>query len=306
MKRNPWKHPLLPALLLAAAAFFSPVPLRAQEPAAEAAAPREAADLKADIARLKREIQRAEAEIRRTDSLARDEQATAARNRERLARDRERREKENAALEARVRETRQRTAAERARGDGYASEAGEIKAREKSVLAFLAMAADSLLARVDGGIPWDGQARRERILSLRRDIDADAATPDEAFARLAALLREEIKGGDEVTLSSRPLTRQNGEVVNAQILKIGNQAIVYADDEGKKFGVLEPGTSDSGSVWTWREDLDFSGRAAVKRAVAIKAGREAPQLAPLAMPLAGVRDNRNADQNGDQNAEGGR
>jgi hypothetical protein len=129
----------------------------------------------------------------------------------------------------------------------------------------------------------------ERIRSLRRDLEAATASPDEAFARLAALLREETKSGDEVTLSSRPLTRKSGEVVNAQVLKIGNQAILYVDEDGKKFGILErkQTTADS-TAWVWREDLNLSERTAVKRAVAVKAGRETPQLAALELPLAGL------------------
>jgi hypothetical protein len=272
------------------------LPARAQEAAGETDR------LKAEVTRLKRDIQRAETDIRRTDSLARDEQAVAERNRERLARDQERRGKENAALEARVRDVRARIAAERARGDGYTGEAGELQAREKAVLEFFATMADSLSARVESGMPWDNEARRDRILSLKRDIGAGSTVPEEAFARLAALLRDETKAGDEATLLSRPLTRQNGEVVNAQVLKIGNQAIVYVDDEGKKFGVLEPHATAGTVAWTWREDLDLSGRSAVKRAVAVKGGREAPQLVPLVVPLAGV----DAAQNTVNHTGGGR
>lgn len=292
MKRWNWKHLALPAPLLAVLLAASVAVPRAQEAGAggTSAASGEAERLRSEVARLKREIARADYDIRRTDSLARDEQAAAARNRERLARDRERREKENAALEGRVRDTRARIASEKAREGSYKNGTAEIAAREKTLLAFLALVADSLAARVDAGIPWDAAARRDRILSLQRDIGAGTATPEEAFARLAALLREEIKNGDEVTLSTRPLTRQNGEVVNAQILKIGNQSIVYIDDEGKKYGILEPRADQGGSAaaWAWRENLDLSERGAVKRAVGVKAGREAPQLVPLLIPLAGL------------------
>jgi hypothetical protein len=187
-----------------------------------------------------------------------------------------------------VRETRGRAAGERARGESYLAGAAEIKAREQAYGAFFAMVADSLIARVEAGQPWDIETRRDRLLALKRDIEAGTATPEEAFARLAALLREETKAGDEVTLSSRPLTRRNGEVINAQVLKIGNQVMVYVDDEGKKFGILEPSVAGNGPTWTWREDLDLSERNAVKRAVAVKAGREAPQLAPLSLALAGL------------------
>jgi hypothetical protein len=228
-------------------------------------------------------------------------------------RDKERREKENAALEGRVRETRARTAAEKSREASYKAGAAEIAAREKTVLAFLGVVADSLAARVLAGLPWDVGARTDRILSLRRDITAGATTPDEAFARLSALMREETKNGDEVTLSTRPLTRQNGEVVNAQILKIGNQALVYVDDESKKYGILESRAGDTATTWIWRENLSLSERGAIKRAVGVKAGREAPQLVPLSVPLAGLSGNASvsapaaaADTSTGATMEGGR
>lgn len=255
------------------------VPAGAQETAAEAAR------IRSDIARLKREVVRAEAEARKTDSLMRDEQAAATRSQERLARDRERREKENAALSGRIQETRAKISAERTRGQGYANGIEEIKARDKALLAFFATLGDSLLVRVETGLPWDPEARRDRLLSLKRDLEGGTASPDEAFSRLSAILKEETKNGDEITLLSRPLTRRNGEVVNAQILKIGNQMLLYADDEGKKFGILEPRVENGKTVYNWREDLSFADRTAVKQAVAVKSGREAPQLVPLPLSL---------------------
>jgi len=244
--------------------------------------------LHADLERLQRDVQRADTDIRRTDSLMRVEQAAAARAQERLMRDRERREKENAALEERVRDARARIAAEKARGDEAVNAAGEVQAREKAVLALLAQVADSLVVRIDAGIPWDNDTRRARILSLRHDLEAGNASVEEAFVRLGALLREETRGGDEVVLSSRPLTRKNGEVINAQALKIGNQVIVYVDEDGKKFGMLERSEGSGADAWTWREELGLSERTAVKRAIAVKAGRETPQLTALDIPLAGL------------------
>ena len=268
-------------------------PAFAQEPAAA-----EAARIRNDIARLKREITRAEADVRKTDSLTRDEQAAAARSQERLARDRERREKENAALTGRIQETRGKISAERTRSQGYANGIEEIKARDKALLAFFATLGDSLLTRIDGGLPWDPEIRRDRLLSLKRDIEGGIAAPDEAFSRLTAILKEETKNGDEITLLSRPLTRQNGEVVNAQILKVGNQLLMYADDENKKFGILEPRVVNGKTVYAWREELGFADRTAVKKAVAVKSGREAPQLVNLPVYLTNLVATAQDDQKG--------
>jgi hypothetical protein len=275
MKTQTWRGAALAGLLMTGMLAGTIVPAGAQE----------AARTRNDITRLKREIARAEAEARKTDSLTRDEQAAAARTQERLARDRERREKENAVLTGRIQDTRGKISAERTRGQGYANGIEEIKAREKALLAFFATLGDSLLTRIDGGLPWDPEIRRDRLLSLKRDLEGGIAAPDEAFSRLAAILKEETKNGDEITLLSRPLTRQNGEVINAQILKVGNQLLLYADDEGKKFGILEPRRANGKTVYAWREDLNFADRTAVKKAVAVKSGREAPQLVNLPVYL---------------------
>ncbi len=278
------------ALLLALAA--PPQRAAAQGGAAEAER------LAAEIARLKREVQRVESEIRRADSLAAAEQAAAEKNRERAARDLERRSRENAALEARVKDARARIAAERARGDGHVAAAAELKAREKAVMAFLAVVTDTLRSRIESGMPLDAEGRAGRVTALRHDIEAGTASPEEAFSRLLALVREEIKEGDEVTLSSRPVTRRDGEVVNAQVLRIGNQVAAYMDEDGRRFGILEPRLEDGRLAWSWREDLGLAERNAVKRAVMVKAGREAPQLMPLEVSLAGLRETRGRAKEG--------
>ncbi len=270
----------LAGLLLTGMLAGTFVPATAQEPAAA-----EAARIRNDITRLKREVARAEADVRKTDSLMRDEQAAAARSQERLARDRERREKENAALTGRIQDTRGKISVERTRAQGYTNGIEELKGRDKALLAFFATLGDSLLTRIDNSLPWDPEIRRDRVLSLKRDLDGGIAAPDEAFSRLAAILKEETKNGDEISLLSRPLTRQNGEVVNAQILKVGNQMLVYADDENKNFGILEPRLKNGATVYVWREDLNFADRTAVKKAVAVKSGREAPQLVTLPLSL---------------------
>ena len=168
---------------------------------------------------------------------------------------------------------------------GYLNGVEEIKAHDKALLKIFSELADSLLASIESGPPWDMETRRDRILSLKRDLEAGSATPDEAFGRLAAILKEEIKSGDEVALFNRPLTRQNGEVINAQILKLGNQALMYMDEEGKKFGVMENHIENGKSVHTWREEISFEEKNAIKLALSVKAGKEAPQLVPLSLSL---------------------
>jgi hypothetical protein len=232
---------------------------------------------RAEIARAKREIQRADAESRRTDSLMRDEDSRAARAEERQARDRERREKEIEALQARLQETRGKIDAERNTLARHQNAIDEIKARQANLSKVMAAWCDSLAARVEAGLPWDNQARLDRIHALKRDLVAGSASPDEGLVRLSALLKEEVKAGDEIAVFNKPVTRANGESVNAQLLRLGNQWLVYMDEEGKRFGVMER----KAGKWAWREDLSFAEKNRVREAIEVKSAKRPPQLVVL-------------------------
>lgn len=271
------------AVLTAAALLaFGAVP-RAQEPDA---APRLEADLqkaRADVDKAKKDVQKAEADLRKTDSLVRDENDRAAAAEQRAQSDRERREKENAALQARVQETQAKVDQERAGLGRKQNDEDEIKARQKRLSLLLAGYCDSLARRIEAGPPWDNETRLDRVRSLKKDLEAGSATVDEGFARLNALLKDEAKNGDEIALFNKPIARKNGETVNAQVLKIGNQWLAYMDEEGKRFGVLE---RKAGGAWDWREDLGFEEKNRIKAAIEIKAAKRPPSLAVLDLGIA--------------------
>jgi hypothetical protein len=251
---------------------------RAQD--AEPGGDRLEADLqkaKTDAAQVRKDIQKAEGELHKADSLMRDEAARAAQSEERQDKDRDRREKENAALQARLAEAQGKIDAEHAAAARSQNAVDEVKARSKQLAAVLAGYCDSLSARLQAGLPWDRDTRLDRIGALKKDLQAGTATPDEGFARLAAILKDEIKLGDEIAVFNKPLTRKNGEVVNAQILKIGNLWLVYMDEEAKRFGVLER----TAKGWEWREDLGFAEKNRVRAALEVKGAKRPPQLVTL-------------------------
>jgi hypothetical protein len=232
---------------------------------------------RADVAQAKKDIQKADTELRKTDSLISDEAARAAQAEERQAKDRERREKENAALQARLQEAQGKIDAERNAAARQQNAVDEIKARQKQLAALLAGYCDSTAARIDGGLPWDKESRLDRVRALKKDLQAGTATPDEGFARLSAILKDETKQGDEIAVFNKPLTRKDGEVVNAQILKVGNLWLVYMDEEAKRFGVLER----TSKGWEWREDLGFAEKNRVRTALEVKGAKRPPQLVTL-------------------------
>lgn len=259
-----------------AAAAFAAL-LAAGAAAAAQDAEGDAQRARAEIAKAKREIQRADAELRRTDSLMRDEASRAAQAEERQGKDRERREKEIAALQGRLQETQGKIGAEKAALARHQNGVDEIKSREGHIRKVLAGYCDSLAARVEAGLPWDNQARLDRIRALGRDLEAGTASPEEGVSRLAAILKEETKAGDEIAVFSRPVTRGDGAAVNAQILRLGNQWLAYMDEDGKLFGVMER----QGGKWAWREDLAFGEKNRVREAIEVKSAKRPPQLVVL-------------------------
>jgi len=275
-------NPVLAGAMIAASLAWAPAP-RAQD---ADAAPRLEADLqkaRAEVEKSKKDVQKAEGDLRKTDSLLRDENDRAAAAEGRAVKDRERREKENAALQARVQETQGKVDQERAASSRKQNDEDEIKSRQKRLSLLLAGYCDSLARRIEGGLPWDNETRLDRVGSLKKDLEAGSATVDEGFARLNALLKDEAKSGDEIALFNKPIARKNGEMVNAQVLKIGNQWLAYMDEEGKRFGVLE---RKPGGAWEWREDPGFEEKNRIKAAIEIKASKRPPSLAVLDLGIA--------------------
>ena len=271
------------ALWIAAAL---PQTARAQESDAGARLESEIQKARSDIAQAKKDGLKAEAELRKTDSLLQEENARAAQAEDRQAKDRERREKENAALQARLQETQAKINAERSGLGRWQNAEDETKARQKRLALVLAGYCDSVAARIEAGPPWEREPRVDRVKSLKKDLEAGSASVEEGFARLNAVIKEEIKGGDEIALLNKPVTRKNGDVVNAQVLKIGNQWIVYMDEEGQRFGILERKSGPNGApVWDWREDPGFAEKNRIKAALEVKSAKRPPQLVVLDLGL---------------------
>ncbi len=278
-------YPCLRALIAAlAVAAFVPLAGFAQDGDAAAKLESEIQKTKGEIAQAKKDAQKAEAELRKTDSLLKDENDRASQAEDRQAKDRDRREKENAALQAHLQETQAKINAERSGSGRRQNAEDEIKARQKRLAQVLAGYCDSLTARIEAGPPWEREPRVDRAKALKKDLEAGSATGEEGFARLNAIIKEEIKGGDEIAVLNKPITRKNGDVVNAQVLKIGNQWMVYMDEEGKRFGILERNAGTG--AWDWREDPGFAEKNRIKAALEVKSAKRPPQLVALDLGLA--------------------
>ena len=105
---------------------------------------------------------------------------------------------------------------------------------------------------------------------------------------MKSLIAEETRFGDEVAIINSPLTRKNGELINAQILRIGNQWMVYSDENGTVYGALVRKNSAT-IAYEWNEDLTLAEREAVRLAIDVKLAKKPPQMVslPISLSVAG-------------------
>ena len=164
-----------------------------------------------------------------------------------------------------------------------------VAAKRKALRNALATIGHQLETQIAQTVPWERETRLDRAKSLTRDIESGNASEEEAFSRLKSLIAEETKFGDEVAVINSPLTRKNGELINATILRIGNQWMVYSDENGSVFGSLVRRVENGQVVYEWNEDLNLEERSAVKLAIDVKQARKPPQIVTLPVSVSVVR-----------------
>ncbi len=243
-------------------------------------------DYRSQKAALEAEIKRLDQRIKSTDSLSKEEKKRSQVLQSRYQADLLRRRAELDSLQANIRKQAGELQSERNRQARAQSASDHIKAYRNAmgkILAEMCLELENLVAQT---LPWDREDRVARIQALRRDLETESAGTEEGFSRLRSLYAEEIRFGDEVVVVSRPMVRKDGETVNARVLRIGNQWMVYQDDEALRFGVLQRSIgSDGNTNYEWREDLNFEEKQAVKLAVDVKLARKPPQMVSLPLSL---------------------
>lgn len=247
-------------------------------------------DFKAEKAVLLQEMKKLDIRIAQTDSLAKDEAKRFETTRTRQREDLERRKAELDSMQVKIALVAKEVQAEKNIQGTYSVQVDNAKSFRAGIAKSLALKCVDLEAIVAQSLPWDREPRLERIRALRRDLENGNAAPEEGLTRLQSLYTEEIRFGDEVTIHNRPMIRNDGETVNARILRMGNQWIIYTDEEESKYGVLIRKTGKKGTIeYSWREDLSFEERAAVKLAIDVKLARKPPQMVrlPLSLTLEG-------------------
>lgn len=246
-------------------------------------------DLKLEKDKLNSEIKKLNKQISATDSMLRADDARYKTLQQRYKADSDRRKTEIDSLNAKIRDVAAQLQQERNKQAKAKNRTDNVKSKRKALNATLVSICKKLEEQIAQTIPWERESRLDRIKSLTRDLESGNATEEEGFSRLKAIIAEETKFGDEVAIVNSPLTRKNGELINAQILRIGNQWMVYTDENASQYGMLMRKQNCSGSKCTtefeWKEDLTLSERDAVKFAIDVKTAKKPPQVVKLPVSL---------------------
>ena len=249
-------------------------------------------DLKLQKEKLNSEIQTLNKRIAATDSMLRADVSRHKVLEQRYKADTERRNAEIDSLNAKIRKAASSLQQERNKQARAKNRSENVAAKRRALRLELANISKKLESQIAQTLPWERESRLDRAKSLTREIESGNASEEEAFSRLKSLLNEEIKFGDEVVVVNSPLTRKDGEIVNATILRIGNQWMVYVDENGSAYGRMERKNDGEKIVYEWNEELNLEERAAVKLAIDVKQARKPPQIVNLPVSLSIVGGNK--------------
>jgi hypothetical protein len=231
------------------------------------------------------EIKKMDRQLRETDSLLKDDVKRYALLESRYKEDLNRRRAEIDSLNEKVKRVVMELQAERNKQAAYKGRIENDKSKRKAMRSMLVRICADMEAQVMQTLPWDKETRLDRVRALRRDLESNNASEEEAFSRLNSIVGEEIRFGDEVQLVNTPMTRKNGESINARLLRIGNQWMVYSDENSTVFGILvRRGTRDS-VTFEWNETLTLEEREAIKMALDVKQARKPPQIVTLPLSI---------------------
>ncbi len=256
-------------------------------------------DMKLEKEKLNSEIAKLNSQISATDSMLKADDKRFKTLQERYRKDKERRKSEIDSLNLKIKDVAEQLQQERNKQARAKNRSENVKSKRKALSTALVTISKQLEFQISQTLPWERETRLDRAKSLTRDIESGNASEEEAFSRLKALIAEETKFGDEVAIINSPLTRKNGELINAQILRIGNQWMIYSDENGTVYGALvrKVAASSSGDnraavTYEWVEDLNLAERDAIRFALDVKQAKKPPQMVNLPVSLSIVREEK--------------
>lgn len=127
-------------------------------------------------------------------------------------------------------------------------------------------------------IPYNRKSRSQNISRLIADTEFANISSEEIFNRYYNFLNKEL------------LTAFDSEVYvedNLKYLRIGWIIMAYADESGNDVGIL---TRDNKNKWTWKNDIGFSMRKAIRDSIKMIEGKKAPELIDFPVPLSLIKE----------------
>ncbi len=231
------------------------------------------------------EIKKLDRQLRESDSLLKDDVKRYALLESRYTEDLNRRHVEIDSLNEKIKRVAVELQAERNKQAAYKGRIENDKSKRKAMRLMLTRICVDLESQVMQTLPWDKATRLDRVRALRRDLESNNALEEEAFSRINSIIGEEVRFGDEVQLINTPMTRKNGESINARLLRIGNQWMVYSDENSTMFGILVRGGTKDSVTFEWKETLTLEEREAIKTALDVKQARKPPQMVTLPLSI---------------------
>lgn len=256
------------------------------------------ADLKLQLDQLERDVKRIDIKMFSTDSLAKLETTRFETKKEIQVSTSGQKKSELNALSTQLKKLQGKIQSEGFKQSSFKIRTENHQRKFQESARKLALITEQFAQQIKSGIPWDLDSRVARVMALKRDLEAETASQEEGVNRIASLIREEIKFNDEIVIAEKSLLRNSGELINVQMLRLGNQWLVYMDSDGKNYGRLIRKISDGikdqnithgQTVYAWDEDLDFLQRKAIREAIEIKMAKKAPELLLLPLSLSVIQ-----------------
>ncbi len=230
------------------------------------------------LSSIQRELERVERETARENELHRQERARAAEFEKQKAARLQALQEQIAAADARIDSLKRRSEVERQRRASQRAQAAGYQRRQQEFRAELDREIKAMIARLEEDFPY----QRERRLSDWRDLAAanrEATLPvEEVLARLFALAQASLDFAYDSEAYPGTHVSPSGERHEGYYVRLGAVTLLFSasDDKVQAYLAKTPGG------YVWREDgLSRETRAAIREAVSVARGREAPRLVPL-------------------------
>lgn len=233
-------------------------------------------------AALQKEIEALQRDIVRTDSLKALERIRSEKQQADLQLSIDKKQRERADIERQRDEVQQQIAALSAQVQQMQTQRSALNNQRQFLSGLLIEKCGLLQQHINRSLPWNSEQRLARVSALKNDLQTGTASIEDGFARLRAIIDEEISFGDDIVLEERQVRRNNGTTLSARMMRVGALWMVYVDTPEENYGVL---FRTKERTWSWREDLSFAEREAIRTAIRVKEAKRPPQLVLLPLSL---------------------